>query len=112
MTEITASLNKIKISPRKVSIVARMLHEMKISDALNQLRFNKTRAASLLLKLCLSCVANAENNNNVNPDTLVVSRVDVGAAATLKRFHARARGRASSIRRRYSNVRVVLKVKN
>lgn len=112
MTIVTASLNRIKISPRKVSIVARMLHEMKISDALNQLRFSKTRSASLLLKLLLSAIANAENNNNINPDTLIVEKIDVGAASTLKRFHARARGRAASIKRRYSNIRMYLKVKN
>ena len=112
MTTVTASLNKIKISPRKVSIVARMLHNMKISDAINQLKFSKTRAASLLLKLLLSAIANAENNNNVNSDTLKIEKFDVGAAATLKRFHARARGRASSIKHRYSNIRVHLTVVN
>lgn len=111
MTTVTASLNRIKISPRKVSIVARMLHEMKVSDALNQLKFNQTRAASLLLKLLLSAIANAENNQNVNPDTLVIEKFDVGAATFLKRFHARARGRAASIKRRYSNIRIHLKVK-
>jgi large subunit ribosomal protein L22 len=112
MTTVTASLNKIKISPRKVSIVARMLHQMKTSDAVNQLKFNKTRAASLLLKLLLSAVANAENNNNINPDTLIVEKLDVGFAPSLRRFHARARGRASAIKRRYSNIRIHLKVMN
>lgn len=112
MTTVTASLNRIKISPRKVSIVARMLHNMKIGDAINQLKFNKTRAASLLLKLLLSAIANAENNNNINSDTLVVEKFDVGAAASLKRFHARARGRAGAIKRRYSNIRIHLKVMN
>jgi large subunit ribosomal protein L22 len=112
MTTVTASLNKIKISPRKVSVVARMLHNMKLSDAMNQLKFSKTRAASLLLKLLLSATANAENNGNINPDTLVVEKFDVGAAATLKRFHARARGRASSIKHRHSNIRIHLKVVN
>lgn len=112
MKTVTASLNRIKISPRKVSIVARMLHEMKISDAVNQLRFNKTRAAYLLLKLLHSAVANAENNNNINPDSLVVEKLDVGQAASLKRFHARARGRAASIKHRYSNIRIHLKVVN
>lgn len=112
MTTVTASLNKIKISPRKVSIVARMLHNMRVSDALNQLQFNQTRAAYLLLKLTRSAIANAENNNNINPDSLIVEKFDVGQATSLKRFHPRARGRASSIKRRYSNIRVHLKVMN
>ena len=112
MTIVTASLNRVKISPRKISIVASMLHQMKTSDAVNQLRFNKTRAASLLLKLLFSAIANAENNNNINPDTLVVEKLDIGSATSLKRFHARARGRAGAIKRRYSNIRVYLKVQN
>lgn len=112
MTTVTASLNKIKVSPRKVSIIARMLHQMKTSDAVNQLKFNKTRSASLLLKLLFSAIANAENNNNINPDTLVIEKLDVGPASTLKRFHARARGRAGAIKRRYSNIRIYLKVVN
>lgn len=112
MTIVTASLNRVKISPRKISIVADMLHQMKTSDAVNQLRFNKTRAASLLLKLLFSAIANAENNNNINPDTLMVEKLDIGPATSLKRFHARARGRAGAIKRRYSNIRVYLKVQN
>lgn len=112
MKTVTASLNRVKISPQKVSIVARMLHQMKTSDAVNQLKFNKTRAASLLLKLLFSAIANAENNNNINPDTLIVEKLDVGNATSLKRFHARARGRAGAIKKRYSNIRVYLKVAN
>lgn len=110
MTQVTASLNRIKISPRKILIISRMLSEMKVSNALNQLRFSKTRAAYLMLKLLLSAISNAENNNNINPDTLVISKIDVGAASSLKRFHARARGRAGAIKRRHSNIRVHLKV--
>ena len=112
MTTVTASLNRVKISPRKVSIVARMLHQMKTSDAVNQLKFNNTRAASLLLKLLFSAIANAENNNNINPDSLIVEKLDIGSATSLKRFHARARGRAGSIKKRYSNIRIHLLVKN
>jgi large subunit ribosomal protein L22 len=110
--KVNASLNRIKASPRKISIIARMLHGMKVGEALNQLRFSKTRAAYILLKLLKSGIANAEHNNNINPDSLIVEKVDVGAAASLRRFHARARGRAGAIKRRYSNIRIHLQVKN
>lgn len=111
-TMVNASINRIKASPRKISIVARMLHGMRVGEASNQLKFNKTRAAYILLKLLNSGIANAEHNNNINPDSLIIEKVDVGAAASLRRFHARARGRAGAIKRRYSNIRIHLQVKN
>ena len=109
--EIKATLKYLRMSPRKVRIVASLIKGMRVQKAENQLRFILKRAAHPLYKLLKSAVANAENNFNLEKKNLYVSEIKVDGASMLKRFRPRAFGRASAIRKRMSHVSMVLGVK-
>jgi large subunit ribosomal protein L22 len=112
VTSVTAKLSKLKSSPRKVGLVADLVRGMKARDAINQLTFLNKGTALPIKKLLLSCISNAENNHNLDPDTLFVDRFEVGKGSFLKRFCPRARGRASRITKYYSNIVLVLSKKS
>ncbi|MBI4132540.1 MAG: 50S ribosomal protein L22 [Candidatus Sungbacteria bacterium] len=107
--KIPAALNYLRMSPRKVRLVAQAIRGKRVPDAERALKFLSRRAASPLEKLLSSAVASARHNFQVtDPDTLVVSEILVNAGPTLKRRRARAMGRAFPIRKRTSHVRLVL----
>ena len=97
-----------KISAFKAREVTREIQGLPATDALNVLRFTPKKAALLVIKTLKSAIANAENNNNLNPATLVVQEAVVGEGATFKRFQPKARGSAGPIRKRTSHIRIVL----
>lgn len=107
--EITAITNEVRISPRKVRIVADAISKMDLNDALLALKQIRKRGASVIEKTLLSAIANATNNAQVDRKNLKLMRIDVTDGPALKRFHASTRGRIHPYKRRSSNVRIVLK---
>jgi large subunit ribosomal protein L22 len=105
---IEANLNNLRISPRKVVVVAKMLQGLSVQEARIQLDRELRRAALPLEKLLASAVANAEHNFRAIPENLIVSSVVVGEGRKLKRWMPRAQGRATPIWKRMSRIRVVL----
>ncbi len=106
---IEAHLNNLRISPRKVLMVAKMLKGLSVREAGVQLDRELRRAALPLEKLLASAVANAQHNFQAVPENLIVSNVTVGEGRKLKRWMPRAQGRATPIWKRMSRVRIVLR---
>jgi large subunit ribosomal protein L22 len=98
----------IRIAPRKVRLVADNVKGKPVEQALNVLTFTPKKAARHLLKVLKSAVANAEQNPSVDVDTLFVKKIWVDEGPTLKRWRARAQGRAYRINKRTSHVTIVL----
>jgi large subunit ribosomal protein L22 len=107
--EITARAKYLRISPRKLRLVAQLLPGKKVGEALSLLQFLPQRGAGLVRKVMVAAVANAEQRDQVDVDTLVVKVVQVDGGPSLKRFQARAMGRVNRILKRSSHITVVLK---
>ncbi len=105
--EVIAKARYIRISPRKVRLVADLVRGMDVDQALNQLRFYRKAAALPLIKLIESGVANAEHNFKLSGG-LFIKKLTVDGGPTLKRWRARAFGRAAPIRKRSSHINLVL----
>ena len=101
-------LRYVRISPRKVRLIMNQIRGKKVGEALNSLSFSSQKSAFLLKKLINSAVANAEENLNIDVDTLYIKRVFADEGPTLKRFRPRAMGRATKIRKRTSHLTVIL----
>lgn len=108
MTKVTAQLNNIRISPRKVRLVADRVRGVDVNEAIGILKYDMRKTAQPMEKLLKSAVANAENNFKLKSEDLVVSDITVGEGPTLKRWMPRAYGRASKILKRTSRISVVL----
>jgi large subunit ribosomal protein L22 len=106
--EAKAIARFMRISPRKVRIVAENIKGRPVEQAVNQLTFETKKAGGVLLKVVKSALANAEQNPNVDVDALVIKRVFIDEGPTLKRWRPRAQGRAYRIRKRTSHITVVL----
>lgn len=109
---ITAKLSNLRISPRKVRLVADLIRGAKISDAQKQLAFLSKRSSDPILKLLKSAIANAKNNLKINDENLIISKIFVDGGPVLKRYMPRAFGRAGAIRKRTSHITIELKTKN
>jgi large subunit ribosomal protein L22 len=107
-TEAQAVLRNIRVSPRKLNLVAAMIRGHKAQDAVASLTFSKRRIAQTVKKTLESAIANAENNHQLDVDRLVVSKAEVGRAMVMKRFHARGRGRASRVEKWFSHLKIVV----
>jgi large subunit ribosomal protein L22 len=107
-SEAQAVTFNIRVSPRKLNLVAAMIRGKKAQDAVAQLTFSKRRIAGTVKKTLESAIANAENNHSLDVDRLVVSRAEVGRAAVMKRFHARGRGKSSTIEKWFSHLKSVV----
>jgi ribosomal protein L22 len=105
---VRATAKYIRISPRKMRLVADIVRGKQIAEAKATLAFTNKGASQVFDKLISSAVANAENNHDLSGDELYVSSVFVNEGPTLKRFRPRAMGRASKIRKRTSHVTVEL----
>ena len=106
--EVRAVAKDTGISPRKVRPLVDMVRGKKVDEALNLLRFAPTPVAKVVSKTIKSAAANAENNYQMTPSDLKIVRIFADEARTLKRYRARARGRASPILRRSSHITVVV----
>jgi large subunit ribosomal protein L22 len=107
--EAMARGQMIRISPRKLGIVAGLIRGKKAEAALAELTFSKRRIAGDVKKILQSAIANAENNHQLDVDKLFVAEASVGKALVMKRFHARARGRAGRIEKLFSNLTLVVR---
>jgi large subunit ribosomal protein L22 len=108
-TEAQAVTRNIRVSPRKLNLVAALIRGRTAQDAVATLTFSKRRIAQTVKKTLESAIANAENNHQLDVDDLVVSQAFVGKALVLKRFHARARGRGARIMKPFANLTIVVR---
>jgi len=105
---VTSIYRYARISAFKAREVTREIQGLPVSAALDIVAFSPKKAAALVAKTLKSAVANAENNNNLRADSLVVREAVVGEGPTLKRFTPKARGSAGPIRKRTSHIRIIL----
>lgn len=108
-TEAQAVCRMIRTSPQKLNLVAETIRGLNVQEAITQLSFNKRRRALDVKKTLESAIANAENNHMLDVDNLYVVEASVGKALVMKRFRARARGRAAKIFKPFSNLRIVVR---
>ena len=99
----------IRGSAQKLNLVAQLIRGKKAEEALNILAFSKRAMAVDVRKVLASAVANAENNHNLDVDALVVKEASVGKAFTMKRWHARGRGKSTRIEKPFSRIRIVVR---
>ena len=109
---VVKAVNKnIRSSPRKINLLLKNIRGKKADAAIKDLSFARQRIAFDIKKTLQSAIANAENNNQYDIDNLYIKEAYVGKSIVLKRFRARAKGRASAIRKPYSNVTIILSEK-
>lgn len=106
--EVSATAKHIGISPKKARLLVDAVRGKKVDDALVILRFSPTPMAQLIAKVVRSASANAENNFEMSPSELKITKISVDEGRSLKRFRPRARGRASPIRKRSSHITVTI----
>lgn len=106
--EVQSVTKYVRISPYKAREVARLLQGKSATEALNMVRFIPQKAARLFEKTLKSAIANAENNNEISVEDLIVKEAVVGEGPTMKRFVAKARGMAGRILKRSSHLKIVL----
>jgi large subunit ribosomal protein L22 len=107
--EAKARTSTIRISPQKLNLVAQMIRGKKVAAALADLTFSRKRIARDVKKTLQSAVANAENNHQLDVDSLVVAEAHVGKSLVLKRWTPRARGRVGSIHKSFSHLTIVVR---
>jgi large subunit ribosomal protein L22 len=107
-TEAQAILSNLRVSPRKLNLVAGLIRNQPASKAVATLTFSKRRIAKDVRKALESAIANAENNHQLDVDRLVVSRAEVGRSMVMRRFHARGRGRSARIEKWFSHLKIVV----
>jgi large subunit ribosomal protein L22 len=108
-TEAKAQHKTMRISPQKLNLVAALIRGKKVSTALADLTFSRKRIARDVKKTLESAVANAENNHQLDVDSLVVAEAHVGNSIQLKRWTPRARGRVGKIHKRYAHLTIVVR---
>jgi len=109
--EAKAVLRNVRVSPRKLNLMAQSIRGKNASTALAELTFSPRRIAKDVKKALQSAIANAENNHQLDVDRLVVSEASVGKAIVMKRFHARARGRGAAVIKPFSHLTIVVREK-
>lgn len=106
--EIKAVARNVRMSPRKVRVLALVFKNTPVLDTLTRLVHVNRAASRPLMKLISSAVANAKNVHNLSPEQLQIKNITVDGATVLKRFRPAARGAAHSYKRRNSHITVVL----
>tara|TARA_B100000963_G_C22506832_1_gene616409 strand:+ start:398 stop:769 length:372 start_codon:yes stop_codon:yes gene_type:complete len=100
--------NMVRISPLKLSVLVNSITNMKVSSAVNQLKFSQKRISNNILKVLNAAIANAENNKQLDIDKLYIKEAFVGKSLRMKRWRPRAKGRAASIIKPFSKVTIIL----
>ncbi len=108
-TEASANARALRVSARKLNLVAQMIRGKDANAALAALTFSPRRIARDVKKVLQAAIANAENNHQLDVDRLYVKEATVGRAFSLKRFHARGRGRAAQVEKYFSHLSVVVR---
>lgn len=106
--ETAAKLSYARIAPQKCRLVADQIRGLPVEKALQLLAFSPKKAAEIVKKVLESAIANAEHNDGADIDELKVSRIFVDQGPTLKRMHARAKGRGNRILKRTSHITVMV----
>ena len=107
--EASAKAATLRVSARKLNLIAGTIRGKPVDVALTELEFSRRRIAADVRKVLESAIANAENNHQLDVDRLVVAEANVGRSFVIKRWRARARGRAGRIEKPYSNLTVVVR---
>ena len=107
-----ASLRNVRISPKKVNLVAELVRTADLDQALATLEFTPKKAAKILYKVVASAKANAETNNNAKSADLFIKEIKISKGMTIKRFIPISRGRAHPINKFCSHIHVILADKN
>ena len=107
--EAQAIARMLRTSPQKLNLVAGLIRGKKVEKALADLTFSKRRIAGDVKKCLQSAIANAENNHNLDVDSLIVAEAHVGKNLVMKRMHARARGRGVRVEKQFSQLTIVLR---
>jgi large subunit ribosomal protein L22 len=106
--QVQAVTKSVRISTRKVRLVADAVRMLPLEDALASLQATNKRAGRVIAKTLSSAIANAVNNAKLERETLHIVRIDVSEGQALKRFHPSTRGRIHPYKRRASHIRIVL----
>ncbi len=106
--EVKAIAKYVRISPQKVRKIVDAVKGLPVETSLNKLKFMPQKSAGLVEKVLKSAIANADNNNKLDVDSLILKNVIVDQGPTMKRFRARARGRGSRILKRSSHITVIV----
>ena len=107
--EAQAVLRNVRISPQKLNLVAQTIRGLPVDKALANLQFSRKRIAGDVKKVVESAIANAENNHNLDVDSLVIAEAHVGKSMVMKRWKARARGRIGRIQKPFSHLTVIVR---
>ncbi|MEL6504542.1 MAG: 50S ribosomal protein L22 [Pseudomonadota bacterium] len=107
--EAKAVHKMIRVSPQKLNLVAQLIRGKKAARALNDLEFSNKRIAETVRKCLQSAIANAENNHDLDVDSLIVAEAHVGQSIVMKRFMARGRGKASRIQKPFAHLTIVVR---
>jgi large subunit ribosomal protein L22 len=108
-TEAQAVTRNLRVSPQKLNLVAAMIRGKKVNTALADLTFSRKRIAGDVKKTLESAIANAENNHDLDVDTLVVKEAFVSKGLVMKRFSPRARGRVGQIQKPFANLTIIVR---
>jgi large subunit ribosomal protein L22 len=110
-TEARAFSRSMRVSPRKLNLMAQLIRGKSAEAALAELTFNKRRIALEVKTVLESAIANAENNHQLDVDQLYVAQAYVGKSIVMKRWSPRARGRVGHIVKPFSNLTIVVREK-
>ena len=108
INQINSLISTRKISSLKLANVARSIVNLKASKAVYQLKFSQKRISRSVLKVLNAAIANAENNKQLDIDNLFIKEAYVGKSLTMKRFRPRAKGRASSIKKPFTKLTIIV----
>jgi large subunit ribosomal protein L22 len=107
--EAKAVARMLRVSPRKLNLVAQLIRGKKVDIALADLQFSNKRIAKDVKKCLESAIANAENNHDLDVDDLIVAEAHVGKALVIKRFTPRGRGRMGRIMKPFANLTIIVR---
>ncbi len=107
-TEAKAVARNLRVSPRKLNLVAQLIRGKRVSTALADLEFSQKRIAREVRKCLESAIANAENNHDLDIDALVVAQAFVGKSIVMKRIQFHGRGRTGRVTKPFSNITIVV----
>ena len=96
-------------SEQKLNLLAQLIRGKSAGKALTDLQFSKRRVAQDVRKVLQSAISNAENNHGLDVDKLIVAQATVGRTLKMKRFHARGRGRAARVEKKFSNITIIVR---
>jgi large subunit ribosomal protein L22 len=106
-----AKARMLRTSPQKLNLVAQSIRGMHVERALSELTFNRKRIAREVKKVLESAIANAENNHDLDIDSLVVDQAFVGKNLVMKRYRPRARGRMGKIMKPFAEITIIVREK-